>query len=249
MKQVEGTQFAVDARKSDKGVVYIFKAKDTSKKVFDLQDSFDRFDSFMQACGDDPVEAETILRSMGHSKNDASRLIANFSKSYKRLTLDIRHEYETKLLSLKHSFESEMIETNIQFLPVQTYQERLTSLIPSISQVESLNITVGDISVIKGKRIQAEINKMINGSIVYNKNDKALIKLFEKYAERIAAIQLKSDLDQLKDSSVAETSRTTAKQRILTFLRKAANIAGKSAEKVAVSALSKYLEGLMISVI
>jgi len=247
MKQVEGTQFAVDSRKSDKGVVYIFKAKDNHNQAFDLQNAFTRFDSFMQACGDDPVEAESILHSMGHSSKEAGRLVSNFSKAYRRLVLDIRHEYESKLLSLKQRFESEMIETDIQFFPTKVSQEGLTSLIPAFSNVGNVSINIGDVSFVNKKNLQTEIHKMINGSIIYNEKDKVLLDLFEKFTDRIETVQLKSDLDQLKDLSVAETSRTTAKQRILTFLRRASSEAGKVAEKVAVSSLSKYIESLMMS--
>ncbi|MBT6337830.1 MAG: hypothetical protein HOJ48_00890, partial [Desulfobacula sp.] len=90
-----------------------------------------------------------------------------------------------------------------------------------------------------------EVEKIINGSIVYNDNDKLLIELFSKYAEKLESLQYRSDLDQLKDHTVAEPSRKNSKQRLVGFLLKTCKKAGGVVEKVAVEALKQYLDSLM----
>lgn len=244
MKQVEGTPFGVDARKSDRGVVYVFKFDASSDDQHDLTELFARFDSFMRICGDDPSQAEMLLRDRGHSTNQANQLVGRFSKEYRRLLLDTRHEYESKLLSLKQRMETEMVEGDVTIDAPNLSHGNLTSLIPVASTGSVLHVNFENVSVIN-TNVQTEIDQLINGSITYNDNDKVLQELFANNAVGLEAAQLHSDLDQLKDTSIPEASRATAKQRIMSFLRQTGAAGGKVLEKTTIASLSKYLVELM----
>jgi hypothetical protein len=67
-----------------------------------------------------------------------------------------------------------------------------------------------------------------------------------KFADRMESLQLRSDLDQLKDPSSPQTAKLTGKQRLVAFLHRAGAKAVEVGGKVAVEALSKYLEGLLL---
>ena len=244
MKQVEGTPFGVDARKSDRGVVYVFKLDASSEERYDLTQLFARFDSFMRICGDDPTQAEELLRDRGYSSNRATQLVGKFSKDYRRLLLDTRHEFESKLLGLKQRMETEMIDGEFTINAPNFSHSDLTSLIPVVPKGSVLHVNFENVSVVNAN-VQTEIDQLVNGSITYNDNDKLLHELFDNYAVGIEATQLRSDLDQLKDSSIPEANRATAKQRIMSFLRKAGAVGGKVLEKTTTASLSKYLLELM----
>jgi hypothetical protein len=113
----------------------------------------------------------------------------------------------------------------------------------SIAAGGSIEVNVGSVTITQAHR--TEIDQLINGSVQYNENDSALIELFSRHADRLEAIQCRSDLDQLKDESAAEQARQNSKQRLCGFLRKAAQRVGDSAETIAVGALTKYLESLL----
>lgn len=243
MKQVEGTSFGVDARKSDRGVVYLFKMDANSGVQNELADLFSRFDSFMRICGDDPKQAESLLKQQGHSGAQSTKLVGTFSRDYKRLLLDTRHEYESKLLTLRQRMESEMIEGNVS-IQTPNLSAGLANLIPNADSSNVLNVTFENVSVVN-TNLQTEIDQIVNGSITYNDNDKLIQQLIMQNAEGIESAQLMSDLDQLKDETVASTNRSTAKQRIIAFLRRAKDAGGKVLEKTTITTLSKYLLELL----
>ncbi len=102
-------------------------------------------------------------------------------------------------------------------------------------------------SIVNNSTTHSQIDQLINGSIRYNDHDELLFKLIAEIANGVEKIQLRSDLDQLKDPSVPEERRVTAKQRLLSFIRLASSFSGKVIEKTAVSELSKYIQEMMQS--
>jgi hypothetical protein len=73
--------------------------------------------------------------------------------------------------------------------------------------------------------------------ITYNTQDNQLIELFERYAEGLEALVLKTSLDQLKDKTVPGEERQTARQKVESFLYKILPTVG---EKV-IEALINYV--------
>lgn len=244
LKQVEGIDFSIDVRKSEKGAVYMFKSDGRLSDLQSFNDAFGRFDSFMKLCGDDPSKAESILKSKGLTSQESSFLVEKYSKDFGRLILDSRHELERKTLILRQKLESEIVEgSSLPTFSLST--ESLAGLVSVAATGSNISINIGTVSVVHANKIQTEIDQIINGSVSYNDNDKLLLDLFSRYADGLEALQCRSDLDQLKDHTSPEPVRQNAKQRLNGFLRKAVRKVGETAEKIAVETLSKYLESLI----
>ena len=107
---MENQNFSIDARKSEKGVTYIFKSDGSFGSLQALNDAFGRFDSFMKLCGDHPSQAESILKDKGLKEQNAVFLVERYSKDYRRLILDTKHEFERKSLMLRQRLEIDIIE-------------------------------------------------------------------------------------------------------------------------------------------
>lgn len=245
LRQVERTNFSIDSRKSDKGIVYVFRSGTGVDSLQVLDQAFARFDEFMKLCGDDSARAEEILESKGLSQNEAAFAVEKYAREYRRLILDTKHEFERKSLVLRQKLEVDIAEKGTP--PSLSWtQEGLPSILTAAATGGNIAINIGSLSVVNAAKIQTEVEQLVNGSVNYGSNDKLLLDLFSRYADRLEALQLRSDLDQLKDKSTPEPTRKTAKQRLLGFLRKAAHKAGEMAEKVAVEALSKYLESVFM---
>ena len=244
LRQIEGQNFSIDSRKSDKGIVYIFRSDADLSSVQNLNDAILRFDTFMKMCGDNPGQALEILKFQGLSDYDSAFFVEKYSRDYKRLILESRHEFERKSLLLKHQLEADIIDLSCQ-PTLSMPNESVSNLISAVATGGNVSINIGNMSIVNSEKVQNEIDKVINGSIEYNDNDKLLFNLFSQYADGLEALQCRSDLDQLKDTTVAKPERQNAKQRLTGFLRKSVKKAGEITEKIAVEALSLYLESLL----
>jgi hypothetical protein len=122
--------------------------------------------------------------------------------------------------------------------------ETLPGLLGVAATGSNVAINVGSISVINETRVRNEIEHIVNGSVSYNENDKRLLELVSKFADQLGALQCRSDLDQLKDSSMSEVTRQNAKQRLLAFLSKVGRKTGEIAQTVATEALKHYVDSV-----
>ena len=244
LRQVEGQNFSIDSRKSENGVVYIFRSDTSIDSLQSLNDAFIRFDSFMTMCGDHPEQAFEILKQQGLSDYDSSFLVERYSRDYRRLILDTKHEFERKSLLLKQRLELDVLDQGGQ--PVMSWpKEGVSSIVSAAATGRAISININNLSVINSQKVHNEVEKIINGSIVYNDNDRQLLDLFSRYTDGLETLQCRSDLDQLKDKTVTEPERQNAKQRLSSFLLKAAKKVGDITEKVAIGALNRYIESLL----
>src|SRR5207248_7587398 len=127
-----------------------------------------------------------------------------------RKMLDLRQKLESDALELTKNNNSLMISQSVQ----------PTELLSLPHTLDPLNITISNSSVVINPGIQSYIEQAIYGDIHYTTEDKELLHFFDRYAERLEAIRLRSDLEQLKDTSSSEVDRKTAKQKIAGFLSK-----------------------------
>ena len=109
--------------------------------------------------------------------------------------------------------------------------------------LDPIGITISNSSVIINPGIQSYIEQAIYGDIHYTTEDKYLLQFFEQYAKGLEGIRLRSDLEQLKDTSVSEVERKTVKQKIVGFLSKVAPAIGQSALTILTTYLEKLLTG------
>lgn len=242
--QVEGKQFSIDTIKTDQGVTYSFRSKEPGESLETVNSAFRRFDDFMQACGDNPDYAVSLLQQRGLDPQQSQFAVEKFARDYRRLVVDIRHEFERKSLQLKQRLEIELSEHSAD--PQVTFHGVGPSgLLSAAATASSVSVNIGSLSVVNANTVSNIVDSVINGSVSYSANDKLLLQLFDRYAEELEKLQCRSDLDQIKDPTSAEPARKTAWQRLSGFLGKVAKRTGDVAEKVAVDALSKYLEALL----
>jgi len=247
LRQIEQKSFVVDTRQTDNGVIYLFRAEKAIASMQELEKAVDRFDQFMRLCRDDPDEATGVFKSVGIDAMDAGYLISRYSKDYQRLLLDTRHEFEYKSLLLRQRFEAGLIE-NTNAASLQNIESGAASVALCLSgNTGPISINVNKIVSNGDVSIQNEVSRIINGDITYNEQDQRLLQLFESYASRLESVQLRSGLDQLKDTSTPDKTKKTARQRIVSFLYRVGTKLGKNATDVGIKALSAYLESLMNS--
>jgi hypothetical protein len=246
LRQVERQDFSIDARKSEKGTTYVFRTQSQSEDVLAQMDAaLARFDSFIRLCGDDPASAEVILRQHGIPEGDLSFSVSRYAKDYQRLLLDTRHEFERKMLSLKQRFESDGVEATFPLPSALPKEASLSAFLSDHSPLGDIKVNIGSISVVNAETVRNEIEQVMNGNITYSAYDEELLRVFAQHAERLEALQARSDLLQLKDPSTPEATKISAVQRIKGLLRRVASKGAEVAEKVAVEALSTYLQSLL----
>jgi hypothetical protein len=243
LRQVECQAFSVDSQKSEKGTIYLFRSDSKVNSADTLKEAFERFNSFMEMCGDDPNRAESLLVTRGIPESDVPFIVQRYSRDYRRLIIDTRHEFERKTLALRQNLESELID--LRDGPAITWSsETLPSLLGVAATGSNIAINVGSVSVVNSTRVRNEIDQIVNGSVSYNENDKRLLELVSQFADQLGALQCRSDLDQLKDSSTSEVTRQNAKQRLIAFLSKVGHKTGEIAQNVATEALKRYVDSL-----
>ncbi len=243
LQRIEKMQFFIDLRRTMHGQIYVFKSKNGIANLPSMEHAISRFENFMDICQNDPKKAETILASSGISSTEVQFLLAKYIKDYQRLVLDMKHEFEQKTLILQQSLEIEAFE-----VANGTARSLLSSGHPSpfLSLPQnsgSISINISSPSVSNTSAIQSLVEQTIYGDIIYTSEDRQLLALFEKYAERLEAIRLRSELEQLKDTSSPEEVRKTAKQKIVGFLHKAAPAIGQSAMNILTAYVQKILTG------
>jgi hypothetical protein len=244
LSRVENRRFSVDLEKTLAGVVYLFRSDEERVNLAEFDEAVGRFDHFMKMCGDDPESAATVLRKKGVPAEEITFLVSKYSRDYRRLLLDVRHEFDHKKLLLQQRLESDLLEISSGASLIKIEQQGPSALLSLANDPAPIEINIGSLSIVSGDQVLTLAEQVINGGIVYNTQDKELLTLFRQYAERLESLQLRSDLDQMKDESSPPPSKMTAKQRIVAFLHRAASKAASVSEKVAVEALSNYLEGL-----
>jgi hypothetical protein len=244
LHSVEQKAFSVDVRKAEHGLVYVFKSKDAIQDIGDLDGAISRFESFMELCLNDTASAKAILSKTSLKPAEAEHLISKYLRDYKRLKLDIRHEYEQKALALKQRLENDVYESEPDNIPALTLPSQPSALLSLSHNLGTININYSDKSVHGNQVTQLEVAQTIDGDITYDAEDSQLIALFDKYAERLESIRMKSALEELKDNSSPQETRQTARQKIAGFLYKFAPIIGESVVKGLADYLERKISGM-----
>jgi hypothetical protein len=245
LQRVENLQVFIETRKTLHGQIYEFKSKTIAMNLTDVEVALSRFDQFMGLCQYDQKRAEAILLKAGMNASEASRLLTKYMKEYQRLQLDYEHErerkmhdFEGKVLDLRHRLESEALEVASGTDISLTQALQPSTLLSLPNNLDPIGITISNSSVIINPGIQSYIEQAIYGDIHYATEDKKLLDLFAKYAQGLEAVRLRSDLEQLKDTSSQEAERRTAKEKIVSFLAKVGPVIGQSTLDV----LTVYVE-------
>jgi len=244
LQNVEKKQFFIDVRKTGQGQIYYFRSKQGIANLMDVESAISRFESFMDLCQSDFMRAEALLKGSGFSSTEATSLLTKYVRDYQRLVLDIKHDYEQKTLLLRQRLESEAIEiTNNNGILSPSPTDSPSALLSLSHNSGAIHITISNPSINTADSIaQSFVEEALNGNITYTTEDKKLIELFDAYTSRLEAISLKSELEQLKDTSSSPETRKNAKQKLIGFLYKIAPSIGQSA----LNLLSAYLQKVLL---
>ena len=242
LQKVEKLEFYIDRKKTKQGIIYIFKSKSNILSLEDIQVAITRFEVFMQLCQNDRKEAEQLVISSGMNTSEATYLVSKYLMEYQRIKLEIRHEDERKMLDLRQRFESEMLELTTKSQLILSEPILPSALLSISNNVGPISITISNSAIGDNPNVRNILEQAFNGNITYTIEDRQIMDLFERYAEHLEAIILKSQLELLKDKTAPDQEKRTAKQKIVGFLSKVAPAIGNSALTV----LTAYLEKLLI---
>jgi hypothetical protein len=80
------------------------------------------------------------------------------------------------------------------------------------------------------------------GSISYSSEDRAILARIDVLDDRLRALQLRSELDRLKDPATSPDERVTAVQKLKGFLYRSARYIGHKVDEIGTDVLVNYLE-------
>lgn len=221
-----------------------------------LQGQFEEFSEFLNLCVTSPENAEAILRQHQISDAEVIHVLSRYAKEARRIQVDLKHEREQKVLIVRQRLESELvdripggvsseaIESLIDLVIPRVLQHRVPTIVNRVafSVIEqvptSMTVNINPQFV---RTVNAVVAREISGDLSFNDSDDKLLRLFAEYAGEQHS-QLVSALRELKDESVPDPSRMTAKQKILSFLR----VIGTKTADVAVGILQSYIEKKML---
>lgn len=243
---VEKKSFTIDTHKTEHGIVYIFKSLD-GIVVNDIEIAIKRCEDFLKVCASNPNQAIKVLVSSKIDFTEASRIVTKYSKEYQRLILDSRQELEQRQLMLKHRLESEILEAeNPKPSDFSSTLKIVQSLLPTPDQAAPTSLKISNITNYRIENYNSTKNQIINGDVHLNEQDNQILEMIDKHADPSEAPQLKSDLLILKDTSLSDQDKQTAKQRVTVFLLKTAKLLGQGVFDVGVGVLVAYIQKLLI---
>jgi hypothetical protein len=248
LTKIKGVSITINETHSEHGIIYSFYSCDNSVDSFSLQSGFTEFSSFLDLCSDDLTKALKLVNT-SLPKDDLQRLMNKYSIEAKRLMVDLKYEYQTRMLQIQHRFDSEIIEAeavgqlglqNLSFTVGKPEIASVSDLTTFNGILNNINVNVNNAQIISN--VKGIVANEIYGGITYNEYDKQLIDIFKGNAKSDAEFAtLKTYLDELKDTSVEEKSRTSAWQKTKAFILKQGPIIGQ----VGINLLEKYLDGLL----
>lgn len=242
LRDVEKKEFSVDVQRTARGTTYVFKGRGEVSDVGELQLATRRFEDFLSLSQMDPSAAEAVLERSGVERASAAFIVAKYARSIRRLGLEMKHEFERRRLVLSQAFEAELLDsTESQVLPAPDLG-RPSSLFSIVGNSAPVTITIaGQVS----DHARLQIAQIVDGSVTYSNEDKLLLARIELIDDKIEALQLRSELDILKDPATDPEQRRTAVQKLKGFLYKGSKYVGKKIDEIGTQVLINYLDRLI----
>jgi len=243
LREVESKEFSVDVQRTSRGTTYVFKGRGEVGSMDDLRAATARFDDFLMLAQSDPSAAEALLVAAGSAAADAGFVVAKYARSFRRLQLETRHEFERRSLQLNQALEAEVLELAEPVtlpLPLEHQASSLFAVIGNSGPV-TVNVAPGAMSVASTISLQ----DVLAGGTEYTQEDRVILDLIAGVHDELEALQLRSDLDRLKDSGTPPEERRTGAQKLKAFLYAAARGTGKRIEEVGTQVLIAYLNSLI----
>jgi hypothetical protein len=244
LRDAEGREFSVDVQRTASGTAYLFKGRGEASTLDDLRAATDRFDAFLATAKVDPKAAERQLVANGTSREDASFIVAKYVRAANRLVLDSKHEFQRRHLALRQQMEADALGATETALLPQLDENPPSSLFSIVGNAGPLTIIVGDGAASRTTSIMAA-EAILAGSITYTDQDQSILRRISEVEDKLRVVQLRSDLDRLKDPATTPEVRRTAVQRLKGFLYETSRYLGKKADEVGTAVLIGYLESLL----
>ena len=183
--------------------------------------------------------AEKVLLKNGTPPEEAGFIVAKYARSFRRLHLEIRHEYERKRLILTQQMEAEILDANESaILPIPA-DDRPSALLAVVGNTAPITINLAPAATTIRSNVAVE--NVLSDGIKYTNEDKAILDLLNKVKDEVVALQLRSDLDCLKDPATSPEVQRTAVQKLKGFLYSM----GKKVEHISTEVLIAYLNSII----
>lgn len=243
LREAEGREFSVDVERTASGTAYLFKGRGEASGLDDLRAATARFDHFLATARTDAKAAERQLIAAGTSAHEASLVVAKYVRAGNRLVLDSRHEFERRLLVLRQEMEAEVLEMNQNALLPQLADQPPSAMFSIIGNTGQVSIALGQGAISRPSILAAE--SIVSGAVAYSDQDRAILARIGELEDQLRKASLRSDLDRLKDASVAPDVRRTAVQRLKGFVYETGRFVGRKADEIGTHALIAYLDTLI----
>lgn len=225
LQKIKKLKFTIDSKNTITGKKYSFRCSENKITKNTLSDEISNFNDFLELCSENPSAAELLLSDKILEKDEISDLIKYFSKKYKRIKIDIKHEQERLILALNHEFENTIIELN-DYNNTTSFLKKST-LLDETSLIQSLNQT---------------IKSSLKKNVYYTSEDEKILEVASKYGNEKDLIDIKSNIEILRDSDTPKKDRISAVDKIKIFLIKVGKKSLKHAKEIGIKVLTKYLE-------
>jgi len=225
LRSIEGIEINLDIQKTKKGVLYVIRFTNKDLQDYDISRSLENFNEFLDLCNNSPDLALEIIELKIQNTDKALEIIQAISKKYKRLVLDIQQQKERIQLSIKQELQADLLELNISETPLSL-----------------LNKDYG-IGSLTNFSVNPTIQNKLLLSRKYDEHELKLIKLVEKYSEPSEIVNVKSNIDKIKDDEINDNEKENSIYKLKKVLKVISSKVFESSEKIAIEILTKYLEG------
>lgn len=233
-----------DGYSSGKGSVVEFRAASRDEvQIFHAE--IPQFRKFVFTLSDVKA-AELMLSEYGIASPEASKLVSEFSRSFRRLDRDARRQHEIATLELRYQLEEELSEELLEVDPRQIL-EIVGQVIPSVSSaLRGDLLDQGPAQVTVNKIENQQIIQYAEGIVAQNMSGTAVLSqgamtfesLITNHAPGIAKQELIQALRELDDEAAPDADRVKAKGKLRTYLASIADKVGGAAIQLGL----KYLE-------
>lgn len=228
LRSIEGLEINLGVQKTSKGTLYVIKFLNKDLQKFNISESLDNFNEFLDLCNNSPDVALKIVEAKIPDARKALDIIQSLSKKYKRLQLDFQQQKERLELDIKQELQSELLELNISQTPLS-----LLSSEHGIGRLTNFNLDPVTLNKYKLKS-------------KYEREEIDIIEAFEKYSDKQELIGVKSNLDKLKDDEIHYKERENSLFRLKKSLKTLSLKIVEHSEKIGIELLIKYLENKII---
>ena len=239
LREVEGREFAIDVERTSRGTTYVFKGGQDASTLEDLREAADRFDAFLADARANAKGVESRLIAHGISSTEAPFVVAKYLRRADRLILESKHEFEIRHLVLVQQAEAELLDARERRLLPQLREGRPSTLFSIVGNVAPVTVylNASPVSVASSVAIGS-----LSGSISYSFEDRAILARIDVLDDRLRALQLRSELDRLKDPATSPDEGATAVQKLKGFLYASARYVGHKIDEIGTDVLVSYLE-------